>query len=104
MHVKSFSGSRSFTLIELLVVVAIIAVLAAMLLPSLARAKSTTKQMVCLSNLRQVGVATFAMAADNNGWLNGVNTKLSTNGDATGVGYWINTITNYGVAQLVAYQ
>jgi len=56
----------AFTLIELLVVVAIIAVLAAMLLPALSRAKEAGKRAICQSNLRQLGLIMLTYASDWN--------------------------------------
>ena len=62
---QSRLSSRGFTLIELLVVVAIIALLVAILLPSLAKAKKYTRKVVCLSNANQIGKATITYANDN---------------------------------------
>jgi len=57
---------NGFTLIELLVVVAIIAVLVALLLPAIASARESARAVICLTRLKEVGMANFRYAQDNN--------------------------------------
>ena len=57
---------RAFTLIELLVVISIIGILAALLLPVMARSKEAARATVCLSNLHQIGVALQIYVSENN--------------------------------------
>ena len=58
-------GQRAFTLVEVLVVVAVIAILAALLLPALSRGKERARRARCAANLRQVALATFMYVDDH---------------------------------------
>lgn len=84
---------RKFTLIELLVVIAIIAILASMLLPSLSRAKETSKSLSCKSNLKQVSGGFIMYSGDSTDYLPPLN--VSTSGAAQYYNWYTNLVAAY---------
>ena len=66
-NVKAIS-CKIFTLIELLLVIGIIALLAAMLMPALSSAKNKAREVLCISNIKQIGLNTLSYVNDYSGW------------------------------------
>jgi prepilin-type processing-associated H-X9-DG protein len=89
-----FKALGAFTLVELLVVIGIIALLIAILLPALSRARQQANTTYCLANLRQIGNAYAMYVNDNQGWL-----PFVYNGDGT-LGWGQPYVRNLGTPAL----
>ena len=93
----------AFTLIELLVVISIIALLIALLLPALARARDLAERTNCASNIRSTGSANTGYAIDNDGRLVVVGIAGTTDPDAYYGGNWLWDLTIKATDELLYY-
>lgn len=90
ISMNSKKAPSAFTLIELLVVIAVIAILASLLLPALAKAKDKAYDTQCKSNLKQWGIVWFTYCDDSRGFFS---TGITTSGEPRGE--WCEALTNY---------
>jgi prepilin-type N-terminal cleavage/methylation domain-containing protein/prepilin-type processing-associated H-X9-DG protein len=98
------NARRAFTLVELLVVIAIIVILAALLLPTLARSKASAQRVKCANNLRQLGLAAQMYWDDNSGSLFIMRGSDTTNGWQTWWCGWLQSSGGEGSRQFDATQ
>jgi prepilin-type N-terminal cleavage/methylation domain-containing protein len=85
---KTFNYQTAFTLVELLVVIAIIGILVALLLPTLERSKLSAQRSVCMSNLKQIGVAVKLYVGDHDDTLPGASKPPSNYWKTNGIDIW----------------
>src|SRR5262245_17683093 len=85
---------HGFTLVELLVVIGIIALLIAVLLPALTKAKAASRTTACLSNLRQMGSAWCIYISENKGHLPYYLWNTPADANLAWNGYWIGILSN----------
>ena len=95
-------GRAAFTLIEMLVVILIIAILAALLLPTLGKAKAKARQMTCLNNMKQLGIGMMMYVGDNNSVFAGCASANDYGAQLPDWIYWRNPTVIDGVTYTLA--